>query len=72
MNTHNTTTAHLPACDYCGSTDPARNVDRVDITWGPFHLDTAYLCDNDDCVDNYDAPQPTADMHRRAWTGSHA
>jgi hypothetical protein len=23
MNTHNTTTAHLPACDYCGSTDPA-------------------------------------------------
>jgi len=73
MTTHNTATAATAtACDVCGSTDPARNIDRVDIEWGPFHLATAWLCDDDACCDAYDAPQPTADMHRRAWTGAHA
>lgn len=59
-------------CEYCGSNDPDRNIDRIDFEWGPFHLATAYLCDDDACIDAYDTPQPTADMHRRAWSGAHA
>lgn len=67
--THN----NQPDCDYCGSTDPNRNIDQIDITWGPFHLGTAWLCDDDECVDNYDGcRQPTAHEYRAAWTGHHA